>query len=97
LRLPTGDCVSLPLEHFGGGDWGTTGSPKFWNWLCACEATGADALILGAIDAEARRYPVDLDAASVRDESAIRRRTAEVEQVAREHYHDFLTQNSILA
>jgi len=85
LRLPTGDSASLPLEHFGGGEWGTTGSLKFWNWLCACEAAGGDALILEAIDAEARRYRIDLDAASVRDESAIRRRTAEVEQEAREH------------
>src|SRR5262245_38722379 len=85
LRLPIGDSPSWPLEHFGGGEWGTTGSPKFWNWLRACEAAGADALILEAIDAEARRYRVSLDAASVRDESAIRRRTAEVEQEAREH------------
>src|SRR5215813_9342449 len=85
LRLPTGDSASLPLEHFGGGEWGTTGSPRFWNWLRACEATGGDALILEAIDAEARSYRIDIDAASVRDESAIRRRTAEVEQEAREH------------
>src|SRR5215470_10679977 len=85
LRLPTGDSAPLPLEHFGGGEWGTTGSLRFWNWLRACEATGGDALILEAIDAEARRYRIDLDAASVRDESAIRRRTAEVEQEAREH------------
>ncbi len=85
LRLPTGDSAPLPLEHFGGGEWGTRGSPRFWNWLRACEATGGDALILEAIDAEARRYRIDLDAASVRDESAIRRRTVEVEQEAREH------------
>ena len=85
LRLPTGDSAPLPLEHFGGGEWGTMGSLRFWNWLRACEATGGDALILEAIDAEARRYCIDLDAASVRDESAIRRRTAEVEQEAREH------------
>lgn len=75
LRLPTGDSAPLPLEHFGGGEWGTTGSPRFWNWLRACEATGGDALILEAIDAEARRYRIDIDAASVQDESAIRRRT----------------------
>ena len=85
LRLGAGDCVSLPFEHFGEGVWGTTGSTKFWNWLRACEAVGGDALIFEAIDAEARRYRVDLDAASVRDESAIRRRTAEVEQAARDH------------
>jgi hypothetical protein len=46
LRLPTGDSASLQLEHFGGGEWGTTGSPKFWNWLRAYEAAVADALIL---------------------------------------------------
>jgi hypothetical protein len=85
LRLPTGDSAPLPLEHFGGGEWGTTVSPRFWNWLRACEATGDDALVLEAIDAEARRYRIDLDAASGRDESAVRRRTAEVEQEAREH------------
>jgi Plasmid pRiA4b ORF-3-like protein len=85
LRLGEGDCISLPLEHFGGREWGTTGSPKFWNWLRACEATGGDALILEAIDAEARRYRANLDAASVQDESAISRRTAEVERESREH------------
>jgi hypothetical protein len=77
--------ISLLTDYIGGGDWGTTGSPKFWAWLRACEATGGDALILEAIDAEARRYRIDLDAASVLDESAIRRRTAEVELEAREH------------
>jgi len=85
LRLGAGDCVSLPFEHFGEGVWGTTGSTKFWNWLRCCEAVGGDALIFEAIDAEARRYRVDLDAASVRDESAIRCRTSEVEQAARDH------------
>jgi Plasmid pRiA4b ORF-3-like protein len=85
LRLGAGDCVSLPFEHFGEGVWGTTGSTKFWNWLRACEAVGGDALIFEAIDAEARCYRVDLDAASVRDESAILRRTAEVERAARDH------------
>jgi Plasmid pRiA4b ORF-3-like protein len=85
LRFGAGDCVSLPLENFGGREWGTTGSLRFWNWLRACEVTGGDALILEAIDAEARSYRVDLEAASVRDESAIRRRTAEVERAARDH------------
>src|SRR5262249_24123488 len=83
--LGAGECVSLPFEHFGEGVWGTMGSPKFWNWLRACEAAGGDALIFEAIDAEARRYRVDLDAASVMDEFAIRRRTADVERAARDH------------
>jgi hypothetical protein len=42
-----------PMEHFGGGEWGTTGSPRFWNWLRDCEAEGGDSLIFEAIDAEA--------------------------------------------
>jgi hypothetical protein len=42
LRLPTGDSASLLLEHFGGGVLGTTGSPKFQDWLRACEVAGAE-------------------------------------------------------
>lgn len=51
-----------------------TGSPKFWEWLRVCEATSGDALILEALDAEAGRNRIDLEAASVRDESVSRHR-----------------------
>src|SRR5262245_57552277 len=36
LRFGAGDCVSLPLENFGGREWGTTGLLRFRNWLRAC-------------------------------------------------------------
>jgi hypothetical protein len=86
VELPVGGCVKWPLEHFGNTDWGTTGSPDFWQWLQDCEAAGGDALIVEASDAEARRYRVSFDAEPVRDQSAIRRRTMEVELEAREYW-----------
>lgn len=86
VQLPAGDRVEWPLEHFGDTDWGTTGSPDFWQWLRNCEAEGGDALIVEASDAEKRRYRVSLDAESVWDQSTIRRSTMEVEQEARDYW-----------
>src|SRR5262245_47707756 len=54
IELPSGSHTSLSLDHFGQGNWGTLGTPDFWNWLQTCRATTGDALIIEAVDAEAR-------------------------------------------
>ncbi len=62
LQMPGGTHTLLPLDFFGEALWGTTGSLAFWKWLKACRAVGGDALIIEALDAEARRYSVSFDA-----------------------------------
>jgi len=85
LKLPDGARTPLPLDFFGNGVWGTTGSRDFWKWLRASRAADGDALIIEAIDAETRHYQVSLDAKAERDAAVLRSRTEEVEQAAREH------------
>ncbi len=85
LKLPDGAHTPLPLDFFGNGVWGTTGSQDFWKWLRACKAADGDALIIEALNAETRRYRVSLDTEAKRDVAVLRRRTEEVEQAAREH------------
>src|SRR5262249_15835266 len=85
IELPSGSHTSLSLDHFGQGNWGTLGTPDFWNWLQTCRATTGDALIIEAVDAEARRYRVSFDAQAGRDAAAFRKRTEEVEQAAEDY------------
>lgn len=85
LKLPDGAHTPLPLDFFGNGVWGTTGSRDFWKRLRASRSRDGDALIIEAINAETRRYRVSLDAKAKWDAAILRRRTEEVEQAAREH------------
>lgn len=84
IELTSGGRAELPLDFFGNGIWGTTGSQEFWNWIQASQASGDDALIIEAIDAEARHYQVNLEFRVTRDDPTLRRRTEEIEQAARE-------------
>ncbi|HZS04048.1 MAG TPA: plasmid pRiA4b ORF-3 family protein [Blastocatellia bacterium] len=85
LRLPEGTHTPLPLDFFGQGVWGTTGSPALWNWLRFARAKGGDALVIEAADAEKKCYRVSLEPRAQRDDAAVRGRTAAVEQAAREY------------
>lgn len=85
VRLFTGATVTLSLDFFGEGIWGARVTRELWRWLCACEVKEGDSLIFEALDAEKRSYRLSLDAVSVRNEAAIRRRTDEIEQAAREY------------
>ena len=78
VRLPDGAHVEWPLEHFKQSDWGTTGSPAFWKWLSPLKPAGGDALIVEAVDAEARRYAVRFERAGERDPAAYDERNAAV-------------------
>jgi hypothetical protein len=84
LKLPDGARTPLPLDFFGDGVWGTTGSRNFWEWLRASRAADGDALIVEAIDAETRHYRASLDVRAERDAAVLRDRTVEVEQAVRE-------------
>lgn len=86
LELPGDVKVRLPLDHFGQGEWGTTGLPAFWKWLKASKAASGDALIIEAVDAEKRCYQASLDRLADRDAAAVRGRTEEVFRAAREHW-----------
>lgn len=85
LTLPDGAHTPLPLDFFGNGVWGTTGSKACWNWLNRSLAAAGDALIIEAVDAEQRRYRVRHEAQAGAEAAALRHRTEEVEQAAREH------------
>jgi Plasmid pRiA4b ORF-3-like protein len=85
LELPDGEHAPLPLDFFGNGVWGTTGSQEFWKWLRAGKARDGDALIIEALNAETRRYRISLETKAMRDAAAIRLRAEEVERAAREH------------
>ncbi|HKX32594.1 MAG TPA: hypothetical protein VJ302_33220, partial [Blastocatellia bacterium] len=85
IQLPNDTRASLPLDFFGEGIWGTTGSGAFWDWIDACRAQSGDGLLITAIDAEARQYRIAIDAESARDTEAARHRTEEVESAARDY------------
>jgi hypothetical protein len=82
LALPNGKETLLPLDFFGSGVWGTTGTPELWHWLKQEGREGGDFLLLEAIDAEQRQYRLFLDADP--DPAVLEKRTQEVEAVARE-------------
>jgi hypothetical protein len=85
LELPDSTHAPLPLDHFGRGEWGTTGSLGFWEGLEENEAVGGDALIIDAVDVEKRLYRASLDRLVERDEAALKERTEEVFKAARAH------------
>lgn len=82
LALPNGKDILLPLNFFGSGVWGTTGTPELWRWLKAEDIDEGDYLYLEAIDAEQRQY--QLLRADDPDPTELKERTQEVEAVARE-------------
>jgi hypothetical protein len=95
LRLPSGIHTSFPLEFFGRRTWGTTASPEFWRWLKGCKAASGDALIIEAVDAEARCYSVTHESQWKQDVAVVRKRTEEIENAAldyvwrnRDHHPD---------
>jgi hypothetical protein len=85
MVLPDGTTTRMPLDFFGHGVWGTTGSPPFWAWLKSLNVMTGDALIFDAVDAEARRYRVTFESQATVDADAVKRRTDEVTQIAAQH------------
>ena len=80
LKLPGEKSVTWPLEFFGNGIWGTSGSPEFWDWLEKTNPQPDDALIFRVVDGEARRYAVEFQPRSKRDELAIASRNQQILQ-----------------
>lgn len=82
LAMPNGKDILLPLEFFGAGVWGTTGTPELWRWLKQEGREAGDLLLIEAIDAEQRNYRLLLE--NDHDSATLQKRTQEVEAVARE-------------
>lgn len=82
LALPNGRDILLPLNFFGAGVWGTTGTPELWRWLQQEGREAGDYLLLEAIDAEQRQYRLLLE--DELDRVTLEKRTQEVEAVTRE-------------
>ena len=82
LQLPTGIVTRAPLEHLGDVNWGTTGSPEFWQWLKTLNPAAGDHLIFRVLDGEARRYGVECQPRASRDENVIAGRNEAILQAA---------------
>lgn len=80
LELPDGRSMAWTLDFRRNGDWGTGGSPEFWNLLAAANARPGDELIFHVIDGEARRYAVEFQLRTGRDEVAIAARNQQILQ-----------------
>jgi len=85
VALPDGALTQLPLDFFGNGNWGTTGSTAFRSWLDSCNPRTGDHLIFEAVDAEARLYAVRFDDQESRNLISLYARTEEVEHAAEDH------------
>lgn len=83
--LPDGTRTQIPLDFFGNGIWGTTGSSAFWSWLDSCRSRTGDHLIFEAIDAEARIYAVRYEDQESRNLILLYARSEEVEHAAEDH------------
>jgi hypothetical protein len=78
LALANGISTELPLTWLGFSVWGTQGSPEFWDWLDFVKAKPGDDLIFHVIDSEARRYEVEFQAQSERNEPTIAERNQQM-------------------
>ncbi len=88
LRLPNGAHASLQLELSRNRVWETAASPELWQWLKKCSAASGDALIIEAVDTEARCYSAVYESQRKRDAAAIRDRTKEIENVSLDYVED---------
>jgi hypothetical protein len=86
LQLPNGKTSELTLNFLGDSNWGTRGSPEFWDWLKSANAQPGDDLIFCVIDGEARRYAVEFQPHSERGEQAIAERNRQMIRAALAYY-----------
>jgi hypothetical protein len=62
--------------------WGMQADPEFWSWLEGLDPHTGDELIFRVLDADARRYAVDLARRSERDDDRIAGRNRQVADLA---------------
>jgi pRiA4b ORF-3-like protein len=86
LALPNGVITEWTLDHFVKSEWGTRGTPAFWEWFDALHAKPGDALVLRVHDGEARHYAVEFEPQAARNEEAIAQRNQEMIQAALAHF-----------
>jgi hypothetical protein len=85
LRLPDGVTTQAPLDFLGKAHWGTRASPEFWAWLKKQNAGVGDHLLIRVLDGEAKRYGVEFQYHSARDEAVIAERNTSIVQAASEY------------
>jgi hypothetical protein len=78
LQLPDGQVVEWTIDFFAKASWGTQSSPEFWDWLRSVNAQSSDDLIIRVMDGAARRYGVEFQSHSEREESTIAERNRQV-------------------
>lgn len=74
VKLAQGTVTEWPLKHLGQGQWGTSGSPEFWDWVKGLDAAGGDHLIIHVIDGMAKQHRLEFQPRANRDEAAIAER-----------------------
>ena len=82
LQLPAGVVTRAPLEHLGDVNWGTTGSPEFWQWLKSLNPAAGDHLIFRVLNGEAKLYSIEYQPRASRDENVIAGRNEAILQAA---------------
>ena len=80
LELPDGTPTPFPLIHLLERHWGSNASPEFWAWFNTLGAAEGDCLIFDVLDGQAKRYRVDFQSFSERDEAAISERNRAIVQ-----------------
>jgi hypothetical protein len=78
LQLPDGQAVEWTIDFLTKATWGTQSSPEFWDWLRSVNAQSRDDLIIRVVDGAARRYGVEFQAHSEREERTIAERNRQV-------------------
>ncbi len=90
MQLPDGKTCEWALEFFGAAAWGTHSSPEFWDWLNSVHVQPGDDLIFRVIDGEARRYGVEIQKRSDRDEELIAERNRQILQAVQAYNHSMM-------
>ncbi len=71
VDLPNGQSVAWSLSVLPQKEWGTTGTPEFWDWLAGQNAAPGDHLLIRVVDGMAKHNRLEFQPRAARDEAAV--------------------------
>jgi hypothetical protein len=80
VQLPDGSKTSWALCYLGSARWGIEAPKPFWSWLKSQKAQPRDHLLFTVLDGQNKKYVVDFEARSCRDDSQIMARNVAIIQ-----------------